>query len=294
MNGARPNINRRGAGAIFAVLLVSAQLLGGAETNQTAGPSSVAIRVSPVESFRQMLAMTPAEQKSSLAVWPPELRQRVAEKLAEYQSMSPGEREMKLRSTEMRWFVRPLLSLPATNRAGQVAALPAALRSQATTRIAEWDRLPVASQQALLLNSNALAYFIRWDDTPRPLSDSDILKRKLFANLTRLVELPPGEKEKTLGEFSDDVKRRQMEQTLQAFEKLNPRQRERCLQSFTAFATMNDSERHEFFKNAERWSQMSSSEQAAWRELVSQSPIRPLSMPGPTGTGGSNHTNGGG
>jgi hypothetical protein len=138
--------------------------------------------------------------------------------------------------------------------------------------------VPAADQQRLVIHPNAIAYFTRLEEggpPPRPPSPTDSLRRKLNDSLNRLVELPPKEKEKTLDALPDENERRQIQQTLQAFEKLKPGQRERCIQSFAAFASMSETERQDFLKNAERWSQMSPSEREAWRELVTRAPIMP-------------------
>lgn len=273
----RKLLNLMGAGlaAIFLFSLPRAQAQNDEKTASAAAP---AVTPSPMESFRQMLALSPEEQKKYLSPRPPEIRQRLLEKLLEYRSLTAEEREMKLRSTELRWFVRPLMSLPPTNRAAQLAAIPATLRPQAAARIEEWDRVPAASQQTLLVHPEAIAYFTRLEarqnPPPRPVSPGDLLRRKLNDSLKRLVDLPPVEKEKTLRAWPD-ADRRQMDQTLQAFEKLKPAQRERCIRSFAAFATLSETERQEFLKSAERWAEMSPSEREAWRDLVIRAPIMP-------------------
>jgi hypothetical protein len=284
----RQIIRKLAKASVLAVLLLSGQVCP-AQSN-----APVKVLDSPVDPFRQMLTMSAAEQKSALALRPAEIRERLKQKLDEYQSLSPAESELRLRSTEMRWFVRPLMSTPATNREAQLKTIPAVIRGQVAARIEEWDRQSEASRQTLLVNPNALAYFTRWDaaeKAPRPLSDTEMLRRKLNASLKRFVELPAPERKKTLSEFADDSKRQQMEQTLQAFENLTEGQRERCIQSFAAFATMNEAERQEFLKNAESWSRMSSKEQDAWRALVSRAPIIPITFP--RSGGNSTPTNGG-
>ncbi len=96
-----------------------------------------------------------------------------------------------------------------------------------------------------------------------------------------------------------DAERGQMEKTLQAFDKLPPDQRDECIRAFAKFAGMSASEKREFLKNAERWSQMSPAERQAWRDLVANVPEWP---PLPTGlhraaaaaTPAAGHSSGGG
>lgn len=308
MNCKQHNI-RKLVSATVAALFVFARLSPAAETNvtpvvraesaHTNNPPMPPLLPSPVESFRRMLAMATEEQKKFLSVRPPEIRQRILEKLAEYQSLSPKERELKLRGTELRWYLLPLMNAPATNRQTQLEDIPPTLRDVVASRIQQWDQLPMPMQKTLLTNSQAVAYFTRPEaDAPKPPmppSPADSLRRKLNDSLKRFVDLPPGEKEKTLRSLPDADDRRQMEQTLQAFEKLKPAQRERCIRSFAAFASMTEAEREEFLKSAERWSRMSPSEREAWRELVSRAPIMPNPLvPRPPGLPAPAPTNGGG
>ena len=65
--------------------------------------------LSPVEFFRQLLAMLPAERNSSLTNRTPEARARILAKVREYQALDPDERELRLRATELRWYLLPLL-----------------------------------------------------------------------------------------------------------------------------------------------------------------------------------------
>jgi len=83
---------------------------------------------SPVESFRELLAMKPGEREQYLATRPPAIRKRFLAKIQEYEAMSAEERELRLRATELRWYLLPLMQMPATNRTAQLAAIPEADR----------------------------------------------------------------------------------------------------------------------------------------------------------------------
>ena len=61
------------------------------------------------EFFRELLAMTPKEQEKYLTNRPPEIRGRILAKIHEYQALDSNEREMRLRATELRWYLLPLL-----------------------------------------------------------------------------------------------------------------------------------------------------------------------------------------
>ena len=91
-----------------------------------APPAPLPTLSSPVEVFRRLLAMTPAEQKQFVAGREPEQQRRILAKLREYESLRPNQRELRLRATELQWYLTPLLSVPSANRPLQSAPLTGA------------------------------------------------------------------------------------------------------------------------------------------------------------------------
>ena len=257
---------------------------------------------SPVDIFRQLLTLSPAEQKQFLADRSPETLRRILAKLREYESLKPDQRELRLRATELRWYLLPLLNSPATNRATQLSAVPETLRQSVEDRLREWDKLPAAAQRELLDNEATLDYFTQveagteeqkqavrqnlsparrekleagiagWQKLPAAQRD------KLLARFNQFFDLTPTEKARSLGNFSE-AERQQMEKTLRRFEKLPKLQREQCVQSFAQFTAMSLDERQQFLKNAERWKLMPAAERERWRELVQKIPAAAAPMP---------------
>ena len=235
---------------------------------------------SPVESFRELLVMPSAERSKFLTIYPPQVQSRILEKIAEYQSLKP-EDELRLLVTELRWYLLPLLDLPATRQTAQLASIPPAVRKLVEPRLQQWTLLPPPLQQMLLTNEQAVDYLIRVDPPAnQPPALTEERRRRLSENFRNFIELTPTEKNDILSKLSD-AEHRQMEKTLQAFENLPPDQRVRCIRSFSKFAALSAAARREFLKNAERWSQMSPTERQAWRELVSMAPILPPLPPLP-------------
>ena len=258
---------------------------------------------SPVDAFRELLAMTPAEREKNLANRKPEARQRIGAKLSEYQSLQPDEREWRLRATELRWWLMPLMRQPATNRAAGLSLIPAETRKLVEDRLLQWDLLPPDLQQELLANEEA-ARLLTQIETSTAAQREKILtnlppgrrleleaglerwekmsvaeQRATCERFERFFELTAREQKKVLGTFTE-VERQQMEQTLQSFKALSREQRQACVRSFEKFASMSLPERQQFLKNAERWRQMSPSERADWRKLVSKIPEWPPFPPG--------------
>jgi Protein of unknown function (DUF3106) len=244
---------------------------------------------SPVALFRQLLAMTPEERGNFLTNRPPQIREGILAKVNEYQALDPNERELRLRATELRWYLLPLLQESPSNRAVRLAQVPADLRELVKFRLDQWTILPPQLQQEFLENEQALRYFARLDvsntmmlrkiappgsELARWTGMTEEERNRITANVNQFFELTPDEKAAALNTLSD-AERGQMEKTLQAFDKLPPNQRDECIHAFAKFAGMSAPEKQEFLRNAERWSQMSPADRQAWRDLVVNVPEWP-------------------
>ena len=246
---------------------------------------------SPVDFFRRLLAMTPKERMDYLTNRTPEIRERIMAKVREYQELDPNERELRLRATDLSWYLLPLLREAPDKRAAQLASVPEDLRELIRSRLAVWDTLTPESQKEFLDNEQTLRYLTHveaanllpgvnpshWNALP------DGERQKITEEFNQFFSLTDAEKEKALNTLSD-AERAQMERTLEAFEKLPPLQRGKCIHAFGEFASMSPADRAEFLRNAERWSEMSPKDRQAWRDLVAQVPLWPparLPMPPP-------------
>ena len=261
--------------AFFYLLLNSASVI--ASTNLQFTPPTVPpmpTMKSPVDSFRTLLVMPAADRKAHLATRSAEVQQKLVAKIREYQALTPDERELRLKATELRWYLKPLMAAPATNRAAQVKLIPENLREMVSARIEQWDKLPPTVQQIILTNQHGANYITIGSVATEIPSPADKIRTSLQQRFNQLFELTPSEKEKVLATLSDP-ERSQMEKTLESFGKLTTLQRRQCVTSFTKFAGMNPAERQEFLKNAQRWSEMSPTERQSWRDLVSAAPKMP-------------------
>ncbi len=259
-------------------------------------PPSMPQVKSPVDAFRELLAMTITEREKALTNRTPVVRARILAKVREYATLDPNDRELRLRATELRWYLLPLLRESPTNRDAQLATIPEALRPLVRDRLSQWDILPPPLQEEFFASEHALRYFTHmnaasspplppgWQPGPngsdqtRLDSLSEEQRQNLTAQFNQFFELTPAEKQKTLNALSDP-ERRQMERTLETFGQLPRAQRQQCLRAFTEFAGMSAPEKQDFLKNAERWSQMSPKERQTWRDLVSHVPEWPPMPP---------------
>ena len=258
-----------------------------APTNDLTSPS---YRKSPVDLFRHLLAMTPDEREDYLTNRPPEFRARILVKVGEYEALGPNERELRLRATELRWYLMPLLHASLTNRTAQLAQIPDDVRNLVQTRLEGWSLLPPTLQQEFLDNERILHYFARLDVSNHPPESSwnapsgaerahwdslpEAARRQIMAGFNHFFELSADEKQQTLNTLSE-AERGQMEATLKSFDKMPPAQRAQCVSAFGRFASMTTQEKTEFLKNAERWSTLSPAERQAWRDLVVNVPQWP-------------------
>jgi hypothetical protein len=245
-------------------------------TNLNLVPPPMPKLPSPVNFFRQLLAMSPVERLAALTNRPPEARAKILTKVREYQALGPDERELRLRATELRWYLTPLLRVPPTERAARLANVPEELRGLVQSRLQQWDILPPPLQQEFLASAPALHYFARLETTNQTATTP--AQEKIGKQFNQFFELTPVEKQQTLKTLSA-AERAQMEKTLQTFDKLPPKQRFTCLRNYAKFAGMNATERAEFLKNAESWSKMSPKERQTWRDLVAQVPQWPPMPP---------------
>lgn len=256
---------------------------------------------SPVALFRELLVMNPAQREQAIASHPPGTQKRILEKLEEYELYPPELRELRLRETELRWYLRPLMDEPRANRPNALAQVPQELRNEVEQRLQLWDLLPPPLQDELRDKDLIASYFAQTRSTPEQLavimrlipperrvvlekgldswqamSEDD--RQKALAGFNKFFELTPEQKEKTLDAVSDED-RSQMDQTLAAYAHLTPAQRAQCIRSFEKFARMNVAERQQFLKNAERWKEMTPEERERWRQLVITAPIMPTANP---------------
>ncbi len=250
---------------------------------------------SPVSFFRELLAMNAAERRQALTNRSPESCAQILAKVREYQSLNPDERELRLQVTELHWYLLPLMTAPATNRAARLAEIPSRQRSLVEERLREWDKLSPAMRQELMDNQATLRYLAeiegRTDEQRREMLKSisparRVLlekgiarweamsadqRQRMLGRFNQFFELTAQEKEKALKTLSGP-ERRQIEKTLQAFGDLPLEQRAACIRSFAKFASLTLEERHQFLKNAERWKAMSPGERQTWRDLVRNLP----------------------
>jgi hypothetical protein len=246
---------------------------------------------SPVEFFRELLAMSAAERAQALTNRPAASRKQILAKVREYEAMKPNQRELRLKATELRYYLWPLMSVPAASREPLLARVPEGMTNLVRDRLAEWDKLAPEVQRQLLENEATLRYFTELAESTQEQktnilgSLSPARREMLQRGIRQWQSLPEEQRQKTLARFNQffeltqneknltlqtisGAEQQQMEKTLRKFERLSPVQRALCMKSFEKFASLSLEERQQFLKNVDQWKRMSPDERENWRELV--------------------------
>jgi hypothetical protein len=273
-------------------------------------PQPPAMPPSPVQVFRNMLAMTPEQRVRAMEGRQPKTREFLISKLKEFEALSPEERENRLRTMELRWQLLPLMSMAPSNRVLRIQTIPERDRPLIEERLRLWDKLSPEQQRDVLECEPALSAFaspgtrvptssVGWpvstnvqariNQSTAYLNSLHPEKRaELYQNFQEFFELSDKEKAKALDSIQmlSDAERRQMERTLQAFDKLPPAQREQCIEGFQKFAALSREEQQQFLRSVERWQAMSARDRQIWRGLVSRKAVPQPPLPPGFRTGG--------
>jgi hypothetical protein len=251
-----------------------------------------------VGGFRELLQRPIAERETLLSGMPTTQREFLQRKLAEYDALPAPDRELKLRTSELRYLLVPLLRMGAEQRAGLLERLPEETRTLLSARLAQWDALAPELRQEFLDSHAVLDYFARVEGLPAAWRARDLetmpepSRRNLDAGLTRWNSLSPVEQQRITRqsaqffELKDDEKqvvlgklpvsdRESLRTTMAAIEQLPAGERDRCLGALRQFTSMSPEQRQRFMTAVARWQAMSPEEQNRWREISRKLPPLP-------------------
>jgi len=258
---------------------------------------------SPVQVFRDMLAMTTEQRVKAMEGRQPKTREFLTSKLKEFEALKPEERENRLRTMELRWQLLPLMSMAPSNRVLRIQGLPESDRPLIEERLRLWDKLSPEQQRDVLECEPALSAFAspgtrvptssvglpvstnlqqRINSSTTYLNNLRPEKRaELYQNFQEFFELSEKEKAKALDSIHtlSDAERRQMERTLATFDRLPRAQREQCIHGFQKFTALSREEQGQFLRSAARWQAMSPRDRQIWRSLVMQKAVPQPPLP---------------
>lgn len=245
--------------------------------------------MSPVDTFRMLLATNEAGREQWLSLRKPEQRDIVQAKIIEFSSLSEEAREARLQALQLRWYLPQLMQLSAADRAVRLKQIPEPDRQLLADKLKTWEILPPPIRQDLLENQLAISVFVaarhgtptevlprvtaqpgELDKQVKQFSDLPAHRREqAIANFERFFSLPTNEQSKALQKLTTtDVAH--MQQTLTRLDQLPPEQRAQALAGFKKFSELSPADRAAFLKSAERWQAMSEAERERWRKTVAR------------------------
>lgn len=247
---------------------------------------------SPIQFFRELLGASAAGRDKLLEDKSSEHRLVIQKSLRVYDVLAADEREVRLRTMELRYHFNFVLRGPATNRAERVKTLPDLYRQPVTDRLAYWDKLSPDVQKQLLEYELVLrisgtrtnvpitglsANMYQWQSLP------ESRRRQIEVSFARIFEMTEAERAAAIDAAARQftpAEREQMEGAMKVFRALPRDQRDRALGGFQRFTQLSAEEKRQFFRSAELWEKMSPAERQKWRELVAKLPPMPPVPPG--------------
>jgi len=236
----------------------------------------------PITQFRELLAMNRLEREKYLATRTPEARKGIEGKLTQYDALSPEQCELRLRVTELRYYLFPLLTTSVTNRAVQLNMIPEELKPMIELRLKKWDQLSSDKQRELLENEKAIRYLADSASNATPVQNPDEALRESIQKWNQLV---PGDRAAIANRFEQffglslsekqdtfsrlpPLERVQIEKAVQTLAKLEPAKRAQAFRALNKLTGLPPAEQQAFMRSAERWKTLSQEERKAWRNLV--------------------------
>jgi len=253
---------------------------------------------SPVDAFRELLAMDASALRAALSNRNDQARERLRKKISEYKAMDADERELRLLTTELRWYVSRLMQVPATNRTEQLADIRSDLRPLVASRLERWDQVDEELREKYIQSEEAMSLLLKYSKASAGLQQLLVaevppaMRATLQQALARLDAMSPVQRARAFDVFENmftvtaaeklsalkvmsEVEQKQMEKTLEAFNQLSIERRKTCIRSYEKFVGLTPTERALFLRNVQKWEKMSPKERQEWRELVKNVEILP-------------------
>ena len=258
---------------------------------------------SPIDYFRDLLNAKPEERERLLAGKTSEHRKVLENSLRSYEALTSEERELRLRTMDLRYHLTTMLRTAPSNRTDRLKLIPERERPLIEDRLKIWDGLSPEDQKEALENERMIRVvaavgssspqkeialtgassnqvrqieqqLIRWQTLP------EARRQQAQKNFSALFELTETEKMKPTTAGLDEDERVLMQKSLDRFQMLSPTQRSQCVRAFEKFAALSPAERRQFLVSAQEWQKMKPEDRDSWRKLVGKVPQLPPLPPG--------------
>ena len=107
---------------------------------------------SPIDYFRDLLTAKPEEREKLLAGKTPEHRKVLENSLRSYEALTVEEREVRLRTMDLRYHLTTMLRTAPSNRTDRLKLIPEQERPLIEDRLKIWDGLSQEDQKEALEN----------------------------------------------------------------------------------------------------------------------------------------------
>ncbi len=284
-----------------ALLLITALFGGGASHAAVAPPALPTPAIerpeaafqSPVRFFRKLLARDAAGRAEALAARSSTARAAIEAKIAEYETLDARTRELRLRTTELRWFLKKLLPMEPKQRAEKLRLMSTNDRELVAVRLSQWDLLSPGWREEVLKHERTMDWLRQRELNPALRKDDGSAEPSLaewrnlptetragmLNNFDRFFLLSRQEQEKTLAELPEQ-RRGIVGPAIEKLQALPQSKRAECLDAFRQIVAMPAPRRERFFRKADQWRQMTRSERETWSNLVNKFPPMPPLPPG--------------
>lgn len=262
-----------------------------AASGSESDPPPMPLAHSPIDFFREMLAMNESQRQEALNHRSSRQQEVLMAKLAEYEAMPDIEREVRLEVTELHYYLMPLLKESADQRESRLKAIPSGKRLRVLRRLKQWDSLTSSVQQQLLANQQVMNWFIRQEiewKVPPPLPRSPLRlpfpenqrkfsqeqAQRMEGVFQQFVELPETEQKRSLAGLPGDQRKRILQAANELSEMPSPVRR-KCINSYIEILAMSKAEQVAIMRKVAQWQSLSLEEKHALRSFVPQVPPLP-------------------
>jgi len=275
----------------WGLLLGAASLLPAADT--PASPATPPVpTVASIDFFRSLMAMTPEQRRTALAIKSAGQREVLEAKIREYAVMTDKERELRLRLLEIRLYLLPLMRMEPDMQTRMLARIPDKERPFVQYRLGDWNSLSPGEKEMLLATPSSLHAFLYrgYGRTGEGASkvgkimppNLDRYRERMIAKWQRLSEERRQEIVSRFDQFLalEKAKRQAVVQrlpmpdqahaqkTLRRMEGLSPEERTQFLTGLRQFADLDYQARERFKRLTVYWNNMSIEERSLWRSII--------------------------
>ncbi len=260
---------------------------------------------SPIEFFRGLLDLSDHGLADALSDRNDFQKRVILKKVVEYRSLTIEERELRLQTTELRWYLKKLVVVSESVRTQMLISLSNEQRELLGVRLAAWDALSSETKREILAHERAMTWVRKMElatdeERVKLLSMQAPEERVAMAKVindwrglsqerrdqmaqlfVEFFELSENERARILVMLSDPDRRAVMP-VIAKLQNVSAQERRLYVGRFNQLSTMSGDARAIFFKKARHWDELTKGQQQTWKDLVIQMPPLPPGLKTPS------------